>query len=400
MNAEIFAALAQLEKERGIPQQYMIDKITQALVAAYKKDKEGYTDNVFVEVEDGDLKMYVQKEVVDDVLTPATEISLDAARKINKHAELGDLVNVDVRTQNFGRIAAQTAKQVIIQGIREAERGMIFDTFSSKEHEILTGTVLRIAPDSGDMTIRLGGNTNDRTDAMLAASEQVKGESYREGDIIRVYVVEVRRSTRGPQVIVSRTHPGLVKRLFELEVPEIASGLVEVKSIAREAGSRTKIAVCATEENIDPVGACVGPKGSRVRMVVEELHNERVDVIQWNDDPAVYVANALSPAKVSHVSIDEDNNYATVIVPDDQLSLAIGKEGQNARLAARLTGWHIDIKPQSFQGASLVDVEMDDEVEEDDGFCIFVDEDGNRCRNHARPNSQYCGVHADAEAEA
>ena len=195
MNAEIFAALAQLEKERGIPQQYMIDKITQALVAAYKKDKEGYTDNVFVEVEDGDLKMYVQKEVVDDVLTPATEISLDAARKINKHAELGDLVNVDVRTQNFGRIAAQTAKQVIIQGIREAERGMIFDTFSSKEHEILTGTVLRIAPDSGDMTIRLGGNTNDRTDAMLAASEQVKGESYREGDIIRVYVVEVRRST-------------------------------------------------------------------------------------------------------------------------------------------------------------------------------------------------------------
>ena len=219
MNAEIFAALAQLEKERGIPQQYMIDKITQALVAAYKKDKEGYTDNVFVEVEDGDLKMYVQKEVVDDVLTPATEISLDAARKINKHAELGDLVNVDVRTQNFGRIAAQTAKQVIIQGIREAERGMIFDTFSSKEHEILTGTVLRVAPDTGDMTIRLGGNSSDRTDAMLAASEQVKGESYREGDIIRVYVVEVRRSTRGPQVIVSRTHPGLVKRLFELEVP-------------------------------------------------------------------------------------------------------------------------------------------------------------------------------------
>ena len=265
MNAEIFAALAQLEKERGIPQQYMIDKITQALVAAYKKDKEGYTDNVFVEVEDGDLKMYVQKEVVDDVLTPATEISLDAARKINKHAELGDLVNVDVRTQNFGRIAAQTAKQVIIQGIREAERGMIFDTFSSKEHEILTGTVLRIAPDSGDMTIRLGGNTNDRTDAMLAASEQVKGESYREGDIIRVYVVEVRRSTRGPQVIVSRTHPGLVKRLFELEVPEIASGLVEVKSIAREAGSRTKIAVCATEENIDPVGACVGEQEARSR---------------------------------------------------------------------------------------------------------------------------------------
>ena len=348
MNAEIFAALAQLEKERGIPQQYMIDKITQALVAAYKKDKEGYTDNVFVEVEDGDLKMYVQKEVVDDVLTPATEISLDAARKINKHAELGDLVNVDVRTQNFGRIAAQTAKQVIIQGIREAERGMIFDTFSSKEHEILTGTVLRIAPDSGDMTIRLGGNTNDRTDAMLAASEQVKGESYHEGDIIRVYVVEVRRSTRGPQVIVSRTHPGLVKRLFELEVPEIASGLVEVKSIAREAGSRTKIAVCATEENIDPVGACVGTRGARVGAVVDELHGEKMDIIVWSEDPAKFVAAALSPADVVSVTVLPGTQKACrVIVPDDQLSLAIGKEGQNARLAARLTGYKIDIKPAS-----------------------------------------------------
>ena len=348
MNAEIFAALAQLEKERGIPQQYMIDKITQALVAAYKKDKEGYTDNVFVEVEDGDLKMYVQKEVVDDVLTPATEISLDAARKINKHAELGDLVNVDVRTQNFGRIAAQTAKQVIIQGIREAERGMIFDTFSSKEHEILTGTVLRVAPDTGDMTIRLGGNSSDRTDAMLAASEQVKGESYREGDIIRVYVVEVRRSTRGPQVIVSRTHPGLVKRLFELEVPEIASGLVEVKSIAREAGSRTKLAVCATQENIDPVGACVGTRGARVGAVVDELHGEKMDIIVWSEDPAKFVAAALSPADVISATVLTGAQKACrVIVPDDQLSLAIGKEGQNARLAARLTGYKIDIKPAS-----------------------------------------------------
>ena len=206
MNAEIFAALAQLEKERGIPQSYMIDKITQALVAAYKKDKEGYTDNVFVEVDGNDMHMYVQKEVVDDVLTPATEISLDAARKISKHAQLGDLVNVDVKTQAFGRIAAQTAKQVIIQGIREAERGMVFDAFASKEHEILTATVLRILPDTGDMIVRIGGGS-DKTDAMLAASEQVHGERYKEGDIVRVYVVEVRRSTRGPQIIVSRTHP-------------------------------------------------------------------------------------------------------------------------------------------------------------------------------------------------
>lgn len=347
MNAEIFAALAQLEKERGIPQQYMIDKITQALVAAYKKDKEGYTDNVFVEVEDGDLKMYVQKEVVDDVLTPATEISLDAARKINKHAELGDLVNVDVRTQNFGRIAAQTAKQVIIQGIREAERGMVFDTFSSKEHEILTGTVLRIEPATNDMTIRIGGG-NDKTDAMLSASEQVRTEYYHEGDLIRVYVVEVRRSTRGPQVIVSRTHPGLVKRLFELEVPEIASGLVEVKSIAREAGSRTKLAVCATQENIDPVGACVGTRGARVGAVVDELHGEKMDIIVWSEDPAKFVAAALSPADVISVTVLPGAQKACrVIVPDDQLSLAIGKEGQNARLAARLTGYKIDIKPAS-----------------------------------------------------
>ena len=232
MNAEIFAALAQLEKERGIPQSYMIEKITQALVAAYKKDKDGYTDNVFVDTEGGDMHMYVQKEVVEDVITPATEISLEQARKINGRAELGDLVNVDVETKAFGRIAAQTAKQVIIQGIREAERGMVFDTFSSKEHEILTGTVLRIEPNSGDMTIRIGTG-NDRTDALLSNSEQVRGEHFQEGDLIRVYVVEVRRSNRGPQVIVSRTHPGLVKRLFELNVPEIESGLVEVKSIAR-----------------------------------------------------------------------------------------------------------------------------------------------------------------------
>ena len=357
MNAEIFAALAQLEKERGIPQSYMIEKITQALVAAYKKDKDGYTDNVFVEVEDNDMKMYVQKEVVDDVISPTTEISLDAARKINKHAQLGDLVNVDVKTQAFGRIAAQTAKQVIIQGIREAERGMIFDTFSSKEHEILTGTVLRVEPNSGDMTVRIGGG-NDKTDAMLSKSEQTRGETYREGDIIRVYVVEVRRSTRGPQVIVSRTHPGLVKRLFELEVPEIESGLVEIKSIAREAGSRTKLAVCATQPNIDPVGACVGTRGGRVGAVVDELHGEKMDIVVWSEDPEQFVASALSPADVVSVKVLPGSAKACrVIVPDDQLSLAIGKEGQNARLAARLTGFKIDIKPAS-QAAEIEAAEL------------------------------------------
>ena len=347
MNAEIFGALAQLEKERGIPQTYMIEKITQALVAAYKKDKDGYTDNVFVEVENGEMKMFVQKEVVDEVYSPATEISLDAARKINSRVELGDLVNVDVETKAFGRIAAQTAKQVIIQGIREAERGMVFETFSSKEHEILTGTVLRIEPASGDMTIRMGTG-NDKTDALLSGTEQVRGESFKEGDLIRVYVVEVRRSNRGPQVIVSRTHPGLVKRLFELNVPEIESGLVEVKSIAREPGSRTMIAVCATEENIDAVGACVGPRGGRVGAVVEELRGEKMDIVIWSEDPAQFVASALSPADVVSVTVLPGMTKACrVIVPDDQLSLAIGKEGQNARLAARLTGYKIDIKPAS-----------------------------------------------------
>ena len=346
MNAEIYAALAQLEKERGIPQAYMMEKITQALVAAYKKDKTGYTDNVFGELTENDMRMYVQKEVVDGVITPATEISLEDARKINPRCELGDLVNVDVKTQNFGRIAAQTAKQVIIQGIREAERGMIFDSFSSKEHEILTGTVLRIEPQSGDMTIRIGTG-NDRTDAYLAAGEQVKTEHFTEGDLIRVYVVEVRRSSRGPQVIVSRTHPGLVKRLFELNVPEIESGLVEIKSVAREAGSRTKLAVRATEENIDPVGACVGPRGGRVGAVVDELRGEKMDIVVWSEDPEQFVASALSPADVISVTMLPGTKACRVIVPDDQLSLAIGKEGQNARLAARLTGCKIDIKPAS-----------------------------------------------------
>ena len=294
MNAEIYAALAQLEKERGIPQAYMMEKITQALVAAYKKDKTGYTDNVFVELTENDMRMYVQKEVVDGVITPATEISLEEARKINPRCELGDLVNVDVKTQNFGRIAAQTAKQVIIQGIREAERGMIFDSFSSKEHEILTGTVLRIEPQSGDMTIRIGTG-NDRTDAYLAAGEQVKTEHFTEGDLIRVYVVEVRRSSRGPQVIVSRTHPGLVKRLFELNVPEIESGLVEIKSVAREAGSRTKLAVRAAEENIDPVGACVGPRGGRVGAVVDELRGEKMDIVVWSEDPEQFAGHQGLP---------------------------------------------------------------------------------------------------------
>ena len=348
MNSEIFAALKQLEKERGIPTDYMVEKITQALVAAYKKDRDGYTDNVFVTLDEDALHMYAQKEVVDDVISPQTEVTLDAARKIDPTVQLGDLINVDIQTKGFGRIAAQTAKQVIIQGIREAEHGMIFDSFSSRQHEILMGTVLRIDPITRDMTVRIGQG-NDRTDALLSAGEQVHGEVFREGDLIRVYVVEVHRTNRGPQVIVSRTHPGLVKRLFELEVPEIYDGTVEVRSIAREAGSRTKMAVWSNDENVDPIGACVGPKGQRVGSIVEELRGEKIDIIKYSEDPAQFIAAALAPADVVDVWMADEGKACRCVVPDDQLSLAIGKEGQNARLAARLTGYKIDIKPQSYK---------------------------------------------------
>ena len=345
---EFFAAIGLIEKEKGIPKAYMIEKITQALVSAYKRDHEGVGDNVVVECneESGEVRMYVKKDVVETVDNPATEMSLEEAREKLPRAELGDVIRIEIKTRNFGRIAAQTARQVIIQGMREAERGMVYDEFSAKEHEILTGVVTRMDPRSGAASIRITSG-GEFTDAFLAVGEQVRGETIQEGDRLRVYVVEVRRSTRGPQVMISRTHPGLVRRLFELEVPEIYDGTVEVKSIAREAGSRTKIAVWSEDENVDPIGACVGPRGQRVNNIVEELHGEKMDIIKYSDDPAEYVAAALAPADVLSVTILEDGKSCRVIVPDDQLSLAIGKEGQNARLAARLTGWKIDIKPES-----------------------------------------------------
>ena len=357
---EFFAAIGLIEKEKGIPKSYMIEKITQALVSAYKRDHEGVGDNVVVECneEAGEVRMYVKKDVVETVDNPATEMSLEEAREKLPRAELGDVIRIEVKTRNFGRIAAQTARQVIIQGMREAERGMIYDEFSAKEHEILTGVVTRIDPRSGAASIRITSG-GEFTDAFLAAGEQVKGESVTEGERLKVYVVEVRRSTRGPQVMISRTHPGLVKRLFELEVPEIYDGTVEVKSIAREAGSRTKIAVWSEDENVDPIGACVGPRGQRVNNIVEELHGEKMDIIKYSEDPAEYVAAALAPADVVSVTIFDEAKSCRVIVPDDQLSLAIGKEGQNARLAARLTGWKIDIKPES-----APEEELEAEIEE------------------------------------
>ena len=345
---EFFAAIAQIEKEKGIPAGYMMEKITQALATAYKRDHEGAGDNIEIKAnpETGEVRMFILKDVVETVDDPASEISLEEARSAIPHAELGDVVRIEVKPKNFGRIAAQTARQVIIQGIREAERGMIYDEFSSKEHEILTGVVTRVDPRSGAANLRIS-SSNEYTEAFLAPSEQVRGEEVREGDRLKVYVVEVRRSTRGPQVLISRTHPGLVKRLFELEIPEIYDGTVEVKSIAREAGSRTKIAVWSAEPNVDPIGACVGPGGARVNSIVEELHGEKVDIIKYSEDPAQYVAASLSPADVLSVDLLPDGKSCRVVVPDDQLSLAIGKEGQNARLAAKLTGYKIDIKPAS-----------------------------------------------------
>ena len=345
---EFFAAIRQIEQEKGIPAGYMMEKITQALASAYKRDHEGAGDNIEVKAnpDTGEVKMYVLKDIVEEVDDPATEIALSDAQRAIPHAQLGDVVRIEVKPKNFGRIAAQTARQVIIQGIREAERGMVYDEFSSKEHEILTGVVTRIDPSSGAASVRIS-SSSEYTEAFLAPGEQVKGEAIREGDRLRVYVVEVRRSTRGPQVLISRTHPGLVKRLFELEIPEIFDGTVEVKSIAREAGSRTKLAVWSADPDVDAIGACVGPRGQRVNNIVNELKGEKVDIIKWSEDPAQYIAAALSPADVVSVDIHEEGKSCRVVVPDDQLSLAIGKEGQNARLAAKLTGFKIDIKPAS-----------------------------------------------------
>ncbi len=366
--AEIFAALALLEKERNIPQSFMMDKIIQAITTAYKRDHDG-VENVIVDVDEAHqtLKMYVQKNVVDeeDYVDPANEMTLAEAKALSAKYEIGDIVNIPVDNTEFGRIAAGNGKQVIIQGLREAERGQVYDEFNSKQHEILTGVVTRIDPRNGNVSLRIGTGT-ESTEALLMAGEQVPGEELSEGMHVKVYVVDVRRSTRGPQILISRTHPGLVKRLFELEVPEIYDGTVEVKSIAREAGSRTKMAVWSNDENVDPIGACVGPKGQRVGAIVEELRGEKIDIIKYSEDAAVFIAAALAPADVVDVWMADEGKACRVIVPDDQLSLAIGKEGQNARLAARLTGYKIDIKPQSYK-------DPEDGVDEDN--VTFLDEE-------------------------
>ena len=351
IGAEIFASLRELEKLKGIPVDYMVERLKQALTNAYRKDREDHrdvpADNVVVDLSEHGLSMHLVKTAVEELEDTALEIQIDAARKYNPNVQVGEPVNIPVDIAKFGRIAAQTAKQVVIQGIREAERGVMYESYSNKAQELLTGTVSRIVPGTGDVILRVGQG-NEMSDAILRADEQIPGESYVEGQLLRVYVLDVRKADRGPLVQVSRTHPNLVRRLFELETPEIADGQVEIRNIAREAGSRTKMAVRATMEGVDPVGACVGPHGDRVAAVVAALNGEKIEIVVWSEDPCQYIKAALSPADVLSVTLVPGQKAAKVVVPDDQLSLAIGKEGQNARLAARLCGnYKIDIKPAS-----------------------------------------------------
>ena len=349
-NNEFFEALSMLEHERGITAEYLIEKIKAAIVIAVKKNYEVEDDHVMVEIDPstGKFNVALIQDVVadEDWYDEHSEIGITEAQHIRKSYQVGDRVVTPLKTKDFGRIAAQTAKHVIRQGIREAERSQQLSEIQSRAHDIIQATVTRVDNEKGIVALDLGKGG----EAILPRNEQVPGEELTEGQLVKVYLVEVRRTTRGPQVMVSRTHPGLVKRLFELEVPEIYDGTVEIRSIAREAGSRTKMAVWSSDENVDPIGACVGPKGQRVAAVVNELRGEKIDIIKYSDDPAEYIAAALAPADVVEVRLSDEGKLCRVIVPDDQLSLAIGKEGQNARLAARLTGYKIDIKPASYTG--------------------------------------------------
>ncbi|HHX13718.1 MAG TPA: transcription termination/antitermination protein NusA [Clostridiales bacterium] len=341
MNKEFIYAIEDLEKEKQISKDLLIEAIEIALVSAYKKNY-GTAQNVRVHIdhETGDIDVFMRKDVVEEVFDPFIEVSLEEARAIDPEYEVDDVIEYQVTPRDFGRIAAQTAKQVVVQRIREAERGMIYDDFINRQSEVVTGIVHRISNET--VFINIG-----KTEGILAVTEQVRGERYLVNSRIKVYIMDVKKTTKGPQVYLSRSHPGLVKRLFELEVPEIQDGLVEIKSIAREAGSRTKIAVYTEDPNIDAVGACVGARGNRVQAVVDELFDEKIDIINWREEPEELIRNALSPAKVEEVLLDPESKAATVIVPDYQLSLAIGKEGQNVRLAAKLCGWKIDIKSHS-----------------------------------------------------
>ena len=360
-NNEFIEALNDLARERHIDREMLFTAIETALVAAYKRNYENNGGNVRVSIdrERGEVEVFARKKVVEEVEDPQTEISLAEARQLNPAYCEDDLIEEKITPRQFGRIAAQTAKQVVVQKIREAERGGIYNEYVEKENEILTAVVDRV--EGKDVYVELG-----RTEGCLEAAQQMPGETFAPGDRLKVYVLEVTggKNGKGPQILVSRTHSGLVKRLFEIEVPEIHSGVVQIKSIAREAGSRTKMAVDSTDVMIDPVGACVGPRGMRVENVVAELKTEKIDIIRWSKEPAEYIANALNPARVIHVAVNEKEKSARIIVPDNQLSLAIGKEGQNARLAAKLTGWKIDIKSQSQVADMISETEVEGEKTE------------------------------------
>lgn len=363
MNLDLIEAIKGLVKAKKVDEKIVFDALEMVLLTAYKKESgSNAKTSVTLNRETGDYHIYEEKTVVEEIDPLAenaiNEITVADAKKIDKTYEAGDMLRIEVTPKNFGRVAAQTAKQVMIQKLREAERGSIYDEFSGREGDVITGTVKW--SESRTIFVDLG-----RVEGILPFAEQIEGEEFHPNDKIKCYVLEVRKTTKGPEIILSRTHPGLLKRLFELEVPEIYSGTVEIKSVVREAGSRSKIAVYAMDPNVDPVGACVGPKGQRVQNIVKELHDEKIDIVRWDEDPAVYIANALSPAKVISVSVWEEEKSSYVIVPDYQLSLAIGKAGQNARLAAKLTGWKIDIKSETQakeEGFGQAAEEEDDDI--------------------------------------
>ncbi|MFC2768929.1 MAG: transcription termination factor NusA [Mitsuokella sp.] len=351
---EFLMTLRELGKEKGIDEEVLFEAIEAALISAYKRNFSA-KENVSVTLsrETGHYHVYALKQVVEEAENDITEISLARARAIKPDYEIGDEIEIEVTPADFGRVAAQTAKQVVVQRIREAERGIIYEEYMERESDIITGIVQRV--EKGNVFVDLG-----KTEAILTPSEQIPTENYTHGMRIKAFVVEVKKTNKGPQIVVSRTHPGLLKRLFELEVPEIQEGVVEIKSVAREPGNRSKIAVWSKDENVDPVGACVGHRGMRVQAIVDELGSEKIDIVKWNEDSATYIANALSPAKVVSVAVNEEERVSRVVVPDYQLSLAIGKEGQNARLAAKLTSWKIDIKSETQAADEVLDDSMNE----------------------------------------
>lgn len=355
MNDDLFAAITSLEKEKGISKEVLFEALEVALVSAYKRNFQSSPSvRVSIDRETGEIKVFSQLKVVEEVESEEQEVSLYEARVYEPRCQLGDYIEMEVTPKEFGRIAAQTAKQVVIQRIREAERELIYENFTDRTEEIITGLVRRF--EHKNVIIDLG-----RTEAILPVEEQIPHERYRQGERVKTYIMEVKKTTKGPQIIVSRTHTGFLKRLFEMEVPEIYEGIVEIKAAAREAGHRSKLAVYSSNKDIDPVGACVGPRGSRVQAISNELKGEKIDIIKWSEETEEYIANSLSPAKVSSVILNSEKKEATVIVPDNQLSLAIGKEGQNARLAAKITGWKVDISSEtqyaekSFSAIGLAD---------------------------------------------